>query len=231
LDEIPFEILNEGEEGRAGIGGISIPPGRLNDMIAHLTGILRKKIPHSVIIDNNGIGYEVSVPLSTFYALPEKDEKVSLHIYTHVREDALMLFGFHTSLEKEIFMLLISVSGIGPRLATNILSGIGPVDLLDAMANGDAARMQSIPGVGRRIAERIALELKDKALKKRGDAEPLAAPSVTREDERVYNDALSALVNLGYPSKSAKGAVDRARARAKDAGLETLIKEALRIIA
>jgi Holliday junction DNA helicase RuvA len=200
-------------------------------MIAHLTGILKKKVPHSLVIDNNGIGYEVSVPLSTFYALPEKDEKVSLHIYTHVREDALMLFGFHTPLEKNIFMHLISVSGIGPKLATNILSGIGPEELLDAMAHGDAARMQSIPGVGRKIAERIALELREKAVKIRGEQQPLTASLITREDERVYNDALSALVNLGYSSKSAKEAVDRARAVAKDVTLEKLIKEALRILA
>jgi holliday junction DNA helicase RuvA len=200
-------------------------------MIAHLTGILKKKVPHSLVIDNNGIGYEVSVPLSTFYALPEKDEKVSLHIYTHVRDDALMLFGFHTPLEKDIFMLLISVSGIGPKLATNILSGIGPGELLDAMAHGDAARMQSIPGVGRKIAERIALELREKAVKIRGEQQPSTAPLITREDERDYNDALSALVNLGYSSKSAKEAVDRARAVAKDVTLEKLIKEALRILA
>ena len=99
-------------------------------MIAHLSGTLLTKAPQSVIIDNAGIGYEVTVPLSTFYALPEKDGRVCLHIYTHVREDALMLFGFYTPLEKEIFTMLISVSGIGPKLATNILSGIGPEELL-----------------------------------------------------------------------------------------------------
>jgi Holliday junction DNA helicase RuvA len=200
-------------------------------MIAHLTGILRNKVPHSLVVENNGIGYEVSVPLSTFYALPEKDEKVSLHIYTHVRDDALMLFGFYTPLEKNIFMLLISVSGIGPKLATNILSGIGPKDLLDAMVHGDAARMQSIPGVGRKIAERIALEVREKAMKIREEHQPLTTPLITRQDDQVYSDVLSALVNLGYSSKSAKEAVDRARAVAKDATLEKLIKEALRILA
>jgi Holliday junction DNA helicase RuvA len=200
-------------------------------MIAHLTGILRNKVPHSLVVENNGIGYEVSVPLSTFYALPEKDEKVSLHIYTHVRDDALMLFGFYTPLEKNIFMLLISVSGIGPKLATNILSGIGPKDLLDAMVHGDAARMQSIPGVGRKIAERIALEVREKAVKIREEHQPLTTPLITRQDDQVYSDVLSALVNLGYSSKSAKEAVDRARAVAKDATLEKLIKEALRILA
>ena len=126
-------------------------------MIVHLKGHLQRKTPHAVVVDNAGIGYEVIVPLSTFYALPEEAEKVSLHIYTHVREDAFVLFGFHRPLEKEIFMMLISVSGIGPKLAINILSGIGPEELLDAMAVGDAARMQSIPGVGKKTAERIAL--------------------------------------------------------------------------
>ena len=148
-------------------------------MIAHLSGTLLAKAPQSVIIDNGGIGYEVTVPLSTFYALPEKDGKVSLHIYTHVREDALMLFGFYTPLEKEIFTMLISVSGIGPKLATNILSGIGPEELLEAMARGDTARMQSIPGIGKKTSERIALELRDKAMKLKGTLEPLASQSAS----------------------------------------------------
>ncbi|MGD2125923.1 MAG: Holliday junction branch migration protein RuvA [Desulfobacteraceae bacterium] len=200
-------------------------------MIAHLNGILQRKAPNAVIIDNAGIGYEVNVPLSTFYALPEKDERVSLHIYTHVREDALILFGFQTILEKDIFMMLISVSGIGPKLAINILSGIGPDDLLEAMARGDAARMQSIPGVGKKTAERIALELREKALKMRGESEFLPAQVITDEDKRAREDAISALSNLGYPAKSARKAVDRACAVIKEADLEALIKEALRILA
>ncbi len=200
-------------------------------MIAHLSGILRKKAPHSIIIDNGGIGYEVTVPLSTFYALPEKDERVSLHIYTHVREDALMLFGFQSPLEKEIFLLLISVSGIGPKLGTNILSGMGPEELLEAMASGDSRRLQSIPGVGKKIAERIALELKEKAAKLRGEQQPLAALFMPRTEEKIHEDAVSALVNLGYSLRSAKEAVDRAGARVKDMTLETLIKEALRVLA
>jgi len=199
-------------------------------MIAHLKGNLQRKTPHAVVIDNAGIGYEVIVPLSTFYALPEEDERVSLHIYTHVREDALLLFGFHRPLEKEIFMMLISVSGIGPKLAINILSGIGPEELLEAMAGGDAARMQSIPGVGKKTAERIALELRDKALQMRGDREPYSTPALPDEDRRTHEDAVSALINLGYPAKSARAAVDRARRVVQEAGLEALIKEALRIL-
>ncbi|MBU2498022.1 MAG: Holliday junction branch migration protein RuvA [Proteobacteria bacterium] len=197
-------------------------------MIAHLSGVLREKLPHAVIIDNSGIGYQVTVPLSTFYTLPEKDEKVALHIYTHVREDALMLFGFQTPLEKSIFMMLISVSGIGPKLAINILSGIGPDELLEAMARGDAPRLQSIPGVGKKTAERIALELRDKALKMSGDQYALPSQVPPPEDKKVYEDAVSALINLGYSQKSAREAVDRARSGLEDVGLETLIKAALK---
>jgi Holliday junction DNA helicase RuvA len=200
-------------------------------MIAHLDGILIQKTTQSVIIDNGGIGYEVFVPLSTFYALPDRDERVGLHIYTHVREDALILFGFKTPLEKEIFLMLISVSGIGPKLAINILSGIGPDDLLEAMAHGDALRLQSIPGVGKKTAERIALELRDKALGVRGDLGAPPAKIVTDEDKRIFDDALSALLNLGYPPKSAKRAVENALNRVKDVSLENLIKEALRLLA
>ena len=200
-------------------------------MIAHLNGVLRHKSTQSVIIDNAGIGYEVFVPLSTFYALPDRNEGVDLHIYTHVREDALILFGFKTLLEKDIFLMLISVSGIGPKLAINILSGIGPDDLLEAMAHGDALRLRSIPGVGKKMAERIALELREKALGVRGDLEAPPAKIVTDEDKKVFDDALSALLNLGYPAKSAKRVVEKALNSAQDVNLENLIKEALKLLA
>lgn len=200
-------------------------------MIALLRGTLFKKTTQSMIIDNGGIGYEVVVPLSTYYTLPESNETVSLHIYTHVREDALMLFGFQTPLEKEIFMLLISVSGIGPKLAINILSGIGPDELLEAIARKDAFRLQSIPGVGKKTAERIALELSDKALKITGDLEPSPAQAMTGEEKRMLDDALSALLNLGYSAKPARRAVEKARSAAGDVGLEGVIKEALRLLA
>jgi Holliday junction DNA helicase RuvA len=200
-------------------------------MIAYLTGIILRKSTQSLTIENNGIGYEVITPFSTFYALPKEDERVSLHIYTHVREDAIILFGFHTPLEKEIFLMLISVSGIGPKLAINILSGIGPDELLEAMAHGDALRLQAIPGVGKKTAERIALELKDKALKVRGDSKVLLAGVPNDRDEEVFDDALSALLNLGYPARSAKRAVEKAITQTKDVTLEGLIKEALRSLA
>lgn len=200
-------------------------------MIAHLSGTLLAKAPQSLIIENGGIGYEVTVPLSTFYALPEQNGNVSLHIYTHVREDALMLFGFYTPLEKEIFTMLISVSGIGPKLATNILSGIGPEELLEAMARGDTARMQSIPGVGRKTSERIALELRERAMKLKGTLEPSVSQVIPSQDKGMLDDAASALVNLGYSAKSARDAVEKARSRLETFNLQSLIKEALRVLA
>ena len=200
-------------------------------MIAHLNGTILRKSTQSLIVENNGIGYEVIVPFSTFYVLPKEDEQVNLHIYTHVREDAIILFGFHTPLEKEIFLMLTSVSGIGPKLAINILSGIGPDELLEAMAQGDALRLQAIPGVGKKTAERIALELKEKALKVRGVSKDLPTGMLDDKDEEVYDDVLSALLNLGYPAKSAKQAVEKAITQTKDVTLEGLIKEALRSLA
>ena len=200
-------------------------------MIAHLTGTLIKRTAQYLIINISGIGYEVIAPLSTFYALPEEKESVSLHIYTHVKEDALMLFGFHTILEKDLFLMLKSVSGIGPKLAINILSGMGPEELLDAMAMGDAPRLQSIPGVGKKTAERIALELKDKAgsMREKLDIAPL--PSLDDKDRMVVEDALSALLNLGYQAKAAKKAVEKAASMTEDIRLETLIKNALKNLA
>ena len=200
-------------------------------MIAHLRGMLQKKATEAIIINNGGIGYEVIAPLSTFYALPEEEEEVSLHIHTHVREDALVLFGFNTVLEKEIFRLLISVSGIGPKLAINILSGIGPDDLLEAIAAGDTARLQFIPGVGKKTAERMALELKDKAQKVRIDQKLPPAMAAPARDETVLNDALSALLNLGYPVKLARSAVEKALANIEEVTLEGVIKKALRLLA
>jgi Holliday junction DNA helicase RuvA len=199
-------------------------------MIAHLTGVLLTKTPQSIIIDVGGVGYEAMVPLSTFYALPETNERVGLLIYTHVRDDALTLFGFHTRLEKDLFLMLISVSGIGPKLAVNILSGIGPQDLLGAIANGDALRLQAIPGVGKKTAERIALELKDRATKALGDRDMPQVQAPQGEERRIMDDALSALVNLGYSIKSAKMAVDKAQARVGEMTLEGLIREALRTL-
>ncbi len=200
-------------------------------MIAHLRGTLLLKSTQAVVLENGGVGYEVHVPLSTFYALPETGQEIALHIYTHVREDVLALFGFHSALEKSLFLMLISVSGIGPRLAVNILSGIGPEEFLGAVAAADSLRLQSIPGVGKKTAERIVLELKEKAQKSLGE---IRMPQVAVEqapDRRMLEDAVSALVNLGYPAKVAKAAVEKAGANGKDQSLEERIREALRLLA
>ena len=200
-------------------------------MIAHLTGLLLAKSTQSLIIDAGGIGYEVIVPLSTFYALPGEDERVNLHVYTHVREDALLLFGFNTRLEKNLFLMLIGVSGIGPKLAVNILSGIGPDELQEAMARGDALRLQSIPGVGKKTAERIVLELKDRAMKSLGDREISPVSPMDERQRELLDDALSALTNLGYQAKSARRALEMIHLSQSDISLETLIKEALKKLA
>jgi holliday junction DNA helicase RuvA len=200
-------------------------------MISHLSGTLFEKSTQSIIIQVSGVGYEVFVPLSTYYTLPEKQEPVSLHIHTHVREDALVLFGFSTTLEKSLFLMLVSVSGIGPKLSANILSGIGAEELLRAIASGDAHRLQAIPGIGKKTAERIALELKDRAATFSHDAEmpPLQTPG--SQTEQRMEDTLSALINLGYSAKMAKAAIDKAKISVTDNTLEALIKESLKILA
>ena len=198
-------------------------------MIAHIRGRLFKKTPESVIVQVGGIGYEVLVPLSTFYSLPDENREVDLYIYTHVREDALVLFGFSTRLEKNLLLMLISVSGIGPKLAVNILSGIGPEELLDAVASGDSARLQRIPGVGRKTSERIVLELKDRAARF-GSQREEAGTTADYRGQQGMEDAVSALMNLGYAAKPAREAVEKAHSTPKAADLEGLIREALRIL-
>lgn len=199
-------------------------------MIAHLRGTLLQKSTQAIILDNAGVGYEIHVPLSTFYALPELGEEVQLHIHTHVREDILALFGFITPVEKTLFLMLTSVSGIGPKLAVNILSGIGPGEFLQAVAGGDSLRLQSIPGVGRKTSERIVLELKEKAQKSIGEARTAEISAEPAADKAILEDALSALVNLGYQPKVAKSAIEKAGRRRAGQSLEELIREALRLL-
>ncbi len=200
-------------------------------MIAHLHGTVFRKTTESIIIHVGGIGYEVFVPLSTFYQLPDESETTSLHIYTHVREDMLALFGFFSRLERRIFLMLISISGIGPKLAINILSGIGPQELLAAIAAGDSVRLQSIPGVGKKTAERISLELKDRAIKTMGQAELVLSEKSKEEASDLVEDAVSALINLGYSAKNANPAVEQAISQIDEMTLENLIREALKFIA
>ncbi|MBN2397529.1 MAG: Holliday junction branch migration protein RuvA [Deltaproteobacteria bacterium] len=195
-------------------------------MIASLQGILVHKAANHVVIDVHGVGYGVIVPLGTFYRLPDTGSPVHLVIDTHVAQDAVRLFGFLDHSEKELFRLLISVSGIGPRLAINILSGISPEDLSDAISGGNLGRLVGIPGVGKKTAERILFELKDKV----GTVIPGRLPAGS-PDAVMKEDALSALVNLGYKDSIAKKAIDRVCAeKGREVPLEVLLPEALKVL-
>jgi Holliday junction DNA helicase RuvA len=198
-------------------------------MICRLEGKLHQKSPDYVVIDVNGVGYCVHVPLSTFYELPDAGQITSLSIYTYVREDTLQLYGFRTMAEKEMFIHLITVNGIGPRLAVNILSGINADQLRQVVLQQDRARLQGIPGVGKKTAERIILELKDKLKGKSSADEHLVAVSLEVD---VYADAFSALLNLGYKSAEAERALKRAQmSMGESPGLSDLLREALRLMA
>jgi Holliday junction DNA helicase RuvA len=203
-------------------------------MIASLTGILKQKTPHSIIVDVHGVGYEAVVPLTTFYQLPSQNETVHLWTYTHVREDALQLFGFSTVEEKKVFLLLLGISGIGPKLAINILSGLPLAELVAAVKQGDIAKLSSIPGIGRKTAARLALELKEKILAVAVDSST-AGPIVEKDAERI-EDAVSALVHLGYKVPLAKDAVKAVlQSRNGESGgdglpIEELIKETLKVL-
>ena len=197
-------------------------------MIAHLKGQLTYKSPEYTIVDVSGVGYQVFTPLSTYYALPDPGQTVSLRVHTRVREDELKLFGFLTEEEQTIFQKLITINKVGPKLALGILSGMSPADLISTIMNNDAARLSTIPGVGKKTAERLTLELKDKladlALGMEHHSE--AAPK-----QGYYDDALSALVNLGYKKPEAEKALKTIyNQNGKDASLEDLIKESLNIL-
>jgi len=196
-------------------------------MIAQLRGRLTVKEPHRIVVDVNGVGYLVFVPFSTFYRLPEVGAEVVLHTHTHVREDALQLFGFHTVEERGAFELLQGVSGIGPRLATNILSGISVDELVPALSEGNVTRLRAVPGVGKKLAERLALELRDKIATLRREA--TTAPAGPALLDRTADDVVSALVNLGCNRKEAVKAAEAAREElGLGAEFEQLIKAALR---
>jgi Holliday junction DNA helicase RuvA len=198
-------------------------------VIAYLRGRLSDKQPNRIVVDVNGVGYDVAVPLSTFYGLGEPGSDIALRIHTHVREDALALYGFATSIEQELFLRLIGVSGIGPKLALAVLSGIEPNDLIRAIERGDVARLTAIPGVGKKTSERVVLELKDRL--PRVPAAPAAAADAVGDPSGVRDDVLSALVNLGYHRPLAEKAVAAALKTAPDGGFEPTLKQALRELA
>ncbi|MBC8287425.1 MAG: Holliday junction branch migration protein RuvA [Nitrospinae bacterium] len=197
-------------------------------MIAHLKGQLTYKSPEYTIIDVNGVGYQVFTPLSTYYALPSSGQTVSLRIHTRVREDELKLFGFLTEEEQTIFQKLITINKVGPRLALGILSGMSPADLLSAVMSNDSAKLSTIPGVGKKTAERLTLEMKDKLADM---ALEMKHPPGSAPTQGFYDDALSALLNLGYKKPEAEKALKTIyNQNGKDAGLEELIKESLNIL-
>lgn len=198
-------------------------------MIAQVRGRLIQKGPGSVVVEANGLGYQVFVSLTTFYALPELEQSVVLHTHTHVREDALQLFGFSTPLEKELFQILIGVTGIGPKLALNILSGIRPEELLQSLDQRDMNRLQAVPGIGRKMAERMVVDLQEKARKieSRWALPPQEKPPL----EGVAEDVISALLNLGYKKGQAEKAVEIVFREDPDLNLEKALKAGLKILA
>ena len=194
-------------------------------MIAHLRGRLLRKTPQEVVVDAGGVGYRVAIPVSTFYRLGEEGTEVSLRVHTHVREDTLALFGFLTGHEQELFERLIQVAGVGPKLAVNILSGIEAAELSAALRGSDVARLTRIPGVGKKTAERLVVELKDKMPAVTApEAEEAPAAATPKED------LLSALAHLGYSRGEAERGVDRALREDGAGRFEDLLRRALQIV-
>ncbi len=194
-------------------------------MIGYLQGKLLDSSPERILLDVGGVGYEINISLSTFTEIERTASAgpVGLFIHTHVREDAIELFGFHTPREKELFERLIGVGGIGPRLARVILSGMPADDLVVALAGGDLARLATIPGVGRKTAQRMVVELKDRIAE-------LAAELPARPAEEPEDELIPALVNLGYKPREAERAVARARERHPDAGFEEILRASLKAL-
>ena len=195
-------------------------------MIARLAGTLAEKTPGRIIVDVQGVGYDVHVPLSTFYVVGEAGAAITLRVHTHVREDVIGLYGFATTLEQELFERLISISGIGPKLALAVLSGIEPPDLVRAIRAQDVGRLTAIPGVGKKTAERIGLELKDRLPQSMRAAAGTAPPEPGEDDLRA--DLVSALLNLGYQRAAAEKAIDRELRATPDAPFEQALRGVLR---
>jgi Holliday junction DNA helicase RuvA len=196
-------------------------------MIAWLQGILADKAADRVVVNVNGVGYEVSIPFSTYYELGDVGAAVSLRIYTHVREDALSLFGFLTEKEKRLFTMLIQVAGVGPRLAVATLSGLPADELVKAVCHGDIVRLSSIPGIGKKTAERIVLELRDKLGTAFPEAQTAGGAVPTGG---VQGDVVSALVNLGFARNVAEKAVSRVTKEQTVDRFEELLRKSLRQI-
>src|SRR5215510_10300156 len=204
-------------------------------MIAHLSGTLFSKQATSVILDVGGVGYEVTIPLSTFYDLEDAGSKIDLRIYTHVREDTLQLFGFKTVRERDLFLKIISVSGIGPKLGITLLSGMTADELIASIRTNNLARLTLIPGVGRKTAERLIMELREKVAELSSaqlEEELGAKPEATEPTEdTARGDALSALLNLGYQRSAAEKAIDAALNEGGEIPVESILRRSLKKLA
>lgn len=203
-------------------------------MIASLRGIVQFKYQDRIIMDVHGVGYEVSMPESALFSVPDEGHEVFLYIHSHIREDAFLLFGFFDGQEKETFQLLLSVSGVGPKLALAILSGVTPADLSRAVSADDIGRLTQISGVGKKTAERLCLELKDKVdFIPASESVPVGTgPGDVKAENTLMDDAVSALMNLGYPAANAQEAVAGIYAlREGEVELEDLIRLSLRSLA
>lgn len=197
-------------------------------MIALLTGKLAHKSPEFIILDVNGVGYQVFIPFSTYYQLPAEGSPVSLQIHTSVKEDAINLYGFRTQQEKELFQLLIGVSGVGPKLANSILSNSEPSELAASLMDGNIARLSAIPGIGKKTAERLVLELKEK-MKKLGIVAAPAGVAPASAKKEIRDDVLSALINLGYKESVVQKALAELKVTGDDT-VESLLKQALKVL-
>jgi Holliday junction DNA helicase RuvA len=202
-------------------------------MIAHLSGTLLSKNPNSVIVDVSGVGYEVNIPVSTFYELEDTGASIKLRIYTHVKEDSLQLYGFKTARERELFINFISVSGIGPKIGIALLSGMSADELIASIKSNNLARLTLIPGVGKKTAERLIVDLREKmaALSASQMEEHGGAPTEAAEDsteDSVRSQALSGLMNLGYQRSAAEKAIDAALSEGGDVSVESVLKRSLR---
>jgi len=202
-------------------------------MIAYLSGKLLEKEANSVIVDVGGVGYEVSIPLSTFYELGEVGDEVQLRIYTNVREDAIQLFGFHTARERDIYLKLISVQGIGAKSGIAMLSGMNADEIIAAIRTENLGKLTAIPGVGKKTAERLVIELRDKIgeLAKGVPAGTSAAAAGAIGADDVYDDALSALINLGYQRAAAEKALQNVRNEGVEPSVQKLLRAALQKLA
>ena len=198
-------------------------------MISHLRGTLLEKHPNQVVVDVHGVGYEVTIPVSAYSSLPETGAEVRLHIHTHVREDILALFGFLSAGDKALFEKLITVSGIGPKLAVTALSGLAAAELAGAIRNGSIEQLVRIPGVGKKTAERMILELRDK-LDLAGLPERSGAAAVKSSFDPVEEDVISALMNFGAVRAAAEGAVTKARSGTEGNDFDSLFRRALKLV-